>query len=70
MIKIQLGVICIKFWKLAFNVVAELSLDAKLFFKNFENFGTTQLDFIHQMQMWDHDGYFDIVHTGLYYHNL
>ena len=41
--KFQNGVILIKFWKLAFNYATMLSIDAKLFYESFENFGTTLL---------------------------
>ena len=44
--KIQNGIIRIKFWKLVFHVVADLSLDAKLFFKNFWKFWNHSIGFL------------------------
>ena len=40
----QHGIILIKFWKLAFNYEAKLSIDGKLFYEKFENFGTTLIN--------------------------
>ena len=44
--KFKNGAIFIRFWKFAFIYVAKLSIDGKLIFERFENFGTT-LKYIH-----------------------